>query len=254
VARQTWILQKNWDSNFFHRRFFEINVRQVLTSADIESINAEIQALGGGEATIELRLTSENFDVISEFEEMGFRFVDSRLEFSTETIRPENPVDAPVGLFRQYKTEDWPFLESLTIRSFVDNPHFKSRYKNPTYFTREESIRYYLQWHRWVLDSPDGMFCSWEVDDNFVGFYSILRKGIAHNLPHYKVALAAVEHEYRSLNGQNLMQFYLFANAKDEKWITINSPALTNLSGLKNNIRAQKKLSHVEAFLFLSLK
>jgi hypothetical protein len=87
--------------------------------------------------------------------------------------------------------------------------------------------------------------------DKYVGFYSILRIPDAERgIPKYKVGLAAIHPDYRSHNGQNLMQAWLFRETSDTDWTTINSPQLTNTSGLKNNIRSGKEFKTVELFFF----
>jgi hypothetical protein len=69
-------------------------------------------------------------------------------------------------------------------------------------------------------------------------------------MPFYKVGLAAVKEGHRSFGAQNLMQQWLFSRAIDPKWVTVNSPALTNKEGIKNNIRAQKNFDRAEVFMF----
>ena len=189
--------------------------------------------------------------MMTHLEVLGFRLVDSRMEFITHTYRGENEVIAPVGKFRRFESQDWEALTEITIKNFVDNDQFKSRYTNREIFSREESLRYYLQWHRWVLDVSPDLFLSWVDGDKYVGFYSILRLADPQGIrPRYKVGLAAIDPDYRSHNGQNLMQAWLFRETQDSEWTTINSPQLTNTSGLKNNIRSGKEFKTVELFFF----
>jgi hypothetical protein len=46
------------------------------------------------------------------------------------------------------------------------------------------------------------------------------------------------------------MQAWLFRETQDAEWTTINSPQLTNTSGLKNNIKSGKEFKTVELFFF----
>jgi len=116
---------------------------------------------------------------------------------------------------------------------------------NRNYFTRDESVRYYLQWHRLALENEHPLFCVWETN-------SVIRKPTSINIYDYKTGLTAVRPESQRSGMQYQMQFWIFQNSPDDEWVTVNSPALTNLPALKNTIRAAKELSHVEACLFWS--
>ena len=201
----------------------------------------------GTECQVDIR----SIEMIAHLEDLGFRMVDSRMEFITHTHREENEIIAPVGKFRRYEPQDWEALAENTAKNFVDNDQFKSRYTNRQIFSREESLRYYLQWHRWVLDVSPDLFLSWVDKDKYVGFYSILRLPDPQSVhPRYKVGLAAIDPDYRSHNGQNLMQAWLFKETSDSEWTTINSTQLTNTSGIKNHIRSGKAFKTVELFFF----
>ena len=243
------ITRKIWDSNFFGRDFYLLDINDGIDFVRLESELDRLDTKGvfGMECQINIR----NIDVIPQLESVGFRLVDSRMEFITPTFRGEQEITAPIGEFRRFKSEDWDALTEITIKNFVDNPQFKSRYTNREISSRDESLRYYLQWHRWVLDVSPDLFLSWVDRDTYVGFYSILRLSDPHkSIPRYKVGLAAIDPEYRSHNGQNLMQAWLFRETPDSEWTTINSPQLTNTSGLKNNIRSGKEFKTVELFFF----
>lgn len=247
------IRRKEWDSEFFGRDIFEANFDYSIGSKDAEAIVREIASLRHSDRLlIQARVRSEYFTNIPILEEIGFRLVDSRLEFSTKTYRRDFMSSHFTESLRWYRHDDWAQIRELTISQFVDNQNFQSRFNNRQYFTRDESLRYYLQWHRLVLENPHPLFCVWETGSSISGFYSIVRKPGTASSPDYKVALAAVRPGSPGSGMQNKMQFWIFQNCPDTEWSTINSPALTNLPGLKNNIRAGKELSHVEAYLFWS--
>jgi hypothetical protein len=108
-----------------------------------------------------------------------------------------------------------------------------------------------MQWHKLVLENQHPMFCIWDVGGEICGFYTIDRKlNDETGVPFYKVGLGAVKEGHRSFGAQNLMQQWLFSQAVDPKWVTVNSPALTNKAGIKNNIRAQKNFDRAEVFMF----
>jgi hypothetical protein len=239
----------DWDSAFFGREFYCLDVQSGIEN---ELLNADLEHLDeNGVFGTMCQINIQSIEVIPQLETLGFRLVDSRMEFKTHTFRGIQNIDAPVGEFRQYESRDWEQLVELTLTSFVDNSQFKSRYTNREIFSREESLRYFLQWHLWVLSVSPDLFLSWVDQDRYIGFYSILRVPDPELMrPRYKVGLAAIDPEYRSYNGQNLMQSWLFRKTTDPEWTTVNSPQLTNSSGLKNNIRSGKEFKSVELFFF----
>ncbi len=241
--------KKVWDSDFFGRDFYLLDLSSGL---ELDRLKSELDNLdANGVFGTECQLNIRNIEMMTHLEELGFRIVDSRMEFITHTYRGEKEIVAPVGNFRLFEPQDWEALSDITIKNFVDNEQFKSRYTNRDIFSREESLRYYLQWHHWVLDVSPDLFLSWVDGDIYVGFYSILRLADPQGVyPRYKVGLAAIDPDYRSHNGQNLMQAWLFRETQDSEWTTINSPQLTNTSGLKNNIRSGKEFKTVELFFF----
>lgn len=242
---------KDWDSQFFRRPIYGAELNHLLSDDDATVLREELATLSKDKhSLVEARVRSTFFANIPILEDLGFRLVDSRLEFRTKTRKTDFEAETCRENLRWFKESDWASVCNLTTSQFVDNPSFQSRFNNRMYFSRNESERYYLQWHRWALDVPNPLFCIWETDNQLSGFYSIVRKFSSAGLPEYKVALAAVRPGSLPSGMQNEMQFWLFRNAPDDEWETINSPALTNIAGLKNNIRAGKHLNYVEAYLF----
>jgi hypothetical protein len=242
--------RKTWDADFFKKEIYLLSGMDA--EAGLDGLDSDLHALDtSGVFATEVQLNVRLMRIVPELERLGFRLVDSRMEFITHSTRLVDNVVPERGEFRRYLEKDWDALVNITRRSFVENSAFQSRYNNRWLFSEEESLRYYVEWHKWVLRTSPDLFVSWVDGDQYVGFYSILRKNNPENaMPVYKVGLAAIEPEYRALNGQNLMQAWLFHNTPDLEWTTINSPQLTNTSGLKNNIRSGKKFAAIELFLF----
>jgi hypothetical protein len=251
MTQLVYFTHKQWDSEFFSKCIYFADLSFNIASQEAEYLVNDIDQLDRvGCELAEVRIRSSHFQYIPLLETLGFRFVDSRLEFRTRTSRRDYSVITPVGILRWFKKTDWPEVCQLTDSQFTENPSFKSRYNSREYFSLEQSKRYFTQWNRRVLESLDPLFCIWEVDGQVAGFYSILRQATDTSTPDYKVGLAAVKPELAKHGMANKMQFWIFQNAPDQEFTVVNSPALTNLAGLKNNIRASKELSHVEAFFF----
>lgn len=249
----TLLIQKKWDSEFFNREVFACDFNYAVNSSDVQALALEIEGLNRlDRPLIEARVRSEYFSNIPLLEDIGFRLVDSRLEFRTKTYRRDFTESDPRTSLRWFRAEDWDQVQELTIAQFVDNPNFRSRFNNRKYFSRDESVRYYLQWHRLALENEHPLFCVWETDSVVSGFHSIIRTPTSINTYDYKTGLTAVRPERQGSGMQYQMQFWIFQNSPDDEWATVNSPALTNLPALKNTIRAAKDVSHVEAFLFWS--
>jgi len=253
MSTERFFTRLDWDSEFFGRPMFGAELSGDFNEDALERVHSELLEMAADPKSIfQIRLRSTQFHLIPMFEDLGFRFVDSRLEFHTLTRREDfsNAGSLPFGQLRWFRDDDLAAIEALTKSQFSSNPAFRSRFNNRRYFSEAESHSYYMAWHRLALQNDHPMFCVWDIEDEIGGFYSVVRRHPAEALPIYKVGLAAVDPAHRSHGAQNQMQFWIFSNAPDAEWITVNSPALTNLSGLKNNIRAGKELSYVEAFLF----
>ena len=246
------LLHKTWDSNFFNRDVYELSGFSQSDPSAVNQVGKMLDSvLTNKRALVQVKIESDAFQDIPVLEGEGFRFVDSRIEFLTNEERLGNQVLAPAGEFRQFTNSDWDQVGELTFQSFAGNPRFMSRYNNRHYFSVDDSHRYYMQWHKLVLENQHPMFCIWDVGGEICGFYTIVRKlDDEGGVPFYKVGLGAVKEGYRSFGAQNLMQHWLFSQAVDHKWVTVNSPALTNKAGIKNNIRAQKNFDRAEVFMF----
>lgn len=247
----THFTKKNWDSDFFETSIFFADLTFDLSDQDIADLRDDIDQLDDiGCKLAEVRVRSSHFQNVPILENFGFRLVDSRLEFRTLTTRSDFDISVPLGTLRWYQNTDWREVTELTESQFAMNQAFRSRYNSREYFSFNQSNRYYTQWNRRAIDCPNPLFCIWEVDGQVAGFYAIIRQLTKDVHPEYKVGLAAVRPSLAKYGMANKMQYWIFKNAPDQEFTVVNSPALTNIAGLKNNIRALKELSHVEAFFF----
>ena len=234
------LARKDWDSDFFGREIFGLEVNDEFDPAELGSAIEDLDQheLWGTEC----HLPTAQFGVTPVLEELGFRLVDSRMVFvSTWTVDDIADVDVPHGRLRPVRDGDLTEIDALTVRHLVDNPMFRSRFTDRRLFTREESIRYYAAWNRLALRQDPDLFVVWDVDGAVVGYFNYMRQGEADGLPMFKGVLTAIDSDHRGHDAQNIMQSYLFARFGVERWALDNTTQITNLGVVRNHIKAGKR-------------
>ena len=105
--------RKDWDSDFFGRDFYLLDITDGL---EIDELENELDRLDkAGVFGTECQLNIRSIDAMANLEALGFRLVDSRMEFVTHTFRGEYDIVAPVGEFRRYQSKDWDALAEITL-------------------------------------------------------------------------------------------------------------------------------------------
>jgi hypothetical protein len=233
------LARKEWDSDFFGREIHSLHLTADVARADLESALLELDAQCVW--AIECEIEAALFDNAIVLEDLGFRLVDSRMVFISKMSLEDKYADSPpYGEFRPVRRADLARIDELTTTHLVDNPGFKSRFKNRRLFSRDESIRYYRAWNQLAFDNDPGTFVVWDVEQAVVGYFNYLRSGEYEGLRLFKGGLTAVDEPHRGRGIQNVMQGYLFNRFGVERWALDNTTQVTNVTVLKNHIRANK--------------
>lgn len=234
-----------WTSDFLGTSYRTLSL-STADARDIELALLSTHQLGAG--IYELRLPGTLIDHAPTLNEFGFALVDGRLEFRTLVESPKVEPRPPEGGFRRYHPSDYSAVQELTYEAFASNRDFKSRFNNRNFFSERVSHRYYMAWiDRAIHDSPD-LFGVW--DHGSVGaYYNILRVAQPRSAV-FKVGLAAVSANSPLRGLQNSLQNWIYWQAAESAFEVINSPALSNYPGIKNNIRASRKLAYTELIFY----
>jgi hypothetical protein len=246
-------LPNEWESRFFDHRIGTLRVPEDIVGgvADPETFRQALARLletcdRDGVELIEHRLDIEDFDRVSLMEDEGFRLVDSRITFMTSMEKASFAFHEPAtGCIRWAAPADLPAIQELTRAGFSRNPAFRSRFKNPRYYSPGDAERYYAEWIANHLGHPDSLFVVIEHRGRPVGYY-IYKRGASHEgLPVLKGILSALEPEYRGQRAQLAMQSFIYDSLEWERWYVDNTTQLTNYPVMKNHIRFGKKLQQI---------
>lgn len=244
--------RKEWDSEFFSKEIYELKLDGYAEPLEIKNKIEDVCESAFG---IECHVDSRNVGMISNIEEVGFRFVDSKVSFLTkmniEDI-PDNNIS--LGIFRKADQNDMDRVEELTVSCLVDNDFFISRYKNYELYSKSESEKYYMAWNKKVLSEFPDLFLVWEVKGVVVGFFNYMISSVKDGMNVYKGILTAVDPQYRGYSAQNEMQYELYRSFGLSEWYIQSATQLSNIAVLRNHIKAGKDLINIDMIFFKKFK
>lgn len=243
---------KPWDSEFFARPIASLtwerqNDRIGEPSATVEALRAIVeQSDHAGFSIVECDLDVADLAIAWCLEEVGFRLVDSRIQFLTRFTRADIP-DAQPTRGEVVDAAPWhrERIVELIHTGFTRNDHFISRFKNAEYFTPDETRRYYEAWFDNTAFAS-GAACAVFVDEGSVaGFYVYQARDEMDGLPVMKATLTAVDPEFRGAGAHVAMQAYLYRKLSRkfgwQEWYVDNTTQLTNTPVVRNHIASGKQ-------------
>jgi len=250
---------KEWETEFFKRKFGTLSIdHTAMDSLASEAIHDVIDSLllhadENQYDLIELHLDIFGINLVPILEEKGFRLVDTRITFITLMEKKlVEKFSTDIGKMCFAKKSDLEDILRLTHQAFTKNPSFFSRFTYKTYFTQEETKRYYSAWIENHLEEKNTLFAVWKIDDKVIGYFIYKRAGRFKGEPIYKCPLTAVAPEYRGHKAHLAMQSFLYDNFPEEKFYVDNTTQLTNFPTIKNHMIAQKKLNRIELTFYRS--
>ncbi len=251
------ITPKPWESDFFNRTFGHLSLNEnQLKLADLKAQDRLWRrALKFADQLpydlIELTLDIKGFDMAPTCEDLGFRLVDSKVSFLTPITKSAvQRFDVKNGRIDLAEPKDMDAIISLTNNAFVENQHFFSRFKNPRYFSHQESKAYYAAWITNHYNDPKCVFAVWRHQGQCIGYYFYRQQGTLEGLPIYKGMLAAVDRGFQNQKAHVAMQTYLFARFTDPVFYVDNTTQLSNFPVIKNHVTSQRKLKNIELVFY----
>jgi hypothetical protein len=243
---------REWETKFFkrvfgslaiHPRFYTHEQPEVLRSA-LESVLLKADA---DYDLIESHCHISGTRIIGIIEDQGFRLVDSRITFLTfvEKTKLNDDLSHSGSIF--FATpDDLSDVLYLTHESLTNNPSFFSRFKDPTYFSPEETKRYYSAWIENHFDDPDSFFAVSKDNDKTIGFFIYKREGFYQGMHVYKGILSAVSPDYRGHRLHFGMQSFLHNHFPEEQFYVDNTTQLANVPTIRSHIHSGKHLDRIE--------
>lgn len=253
----TAVRPNDWESRFFGRRFGLLEVAAASPAVLPTGVRERAVALAvaaaddDGYHLLQTHLDVRSLEHAPALEEAGFRLVDTRAEFLTRVDRRRVPRhEPPFGTVGLAGPGDRDQLLALAHEGLTANPDFHSRYKNPAYFTPEESARWFAAWVENDLADPETLVGVWRVEESVVAFFGYARHGEREGLPFYKSTLAVAAPHRRGDKAHVFLQTTLFdALPADEFWVR-GATQLANAPVIRNNIVLGRRLDRIELTFF----
>lgn len=243
---------KEWETKFFNRIFGSLMIhsgfythqeQQVLRSA----LDSLLSKADEEYDLIESHCDISGMQVIPVMEDKGFRLVDSKITFMTfmDKSDPRNYSSHSSDIL--FATEDdLSDVLHLTRESLTNNPLFFSRFKDPTYFSAEETKRYYSAWIENHFDDPESLSAVAKKSGKVIGFFIYKRAGLYEEKQLYKGILSAVAPGFRGQRLHFAMQSFLHNHFPEKQFYVDNTTQLANLPTIRSHIRSAKQLRRIE--------
>lgn len=242
---------KNWELEKFNMRVGSFNIQKefydTFTYEHTYRALEELVLLSRQEfELIELHLVINHYNVISAFEQLGFRLVDSRIDFITLMKKNEIEfVSDPEREVMAASEDDLQQIIDLTTVSFTNNPDYYSRFKNRNYFTEAQSNTYFSAWITNNFQHPDSYSAVIKENKKTIGYFIYRKDGTHNDIPLYKGIMTAVHPDYRGKNLHIYMQSFLYKLFPDEEFYLYNGTQLTNKPVITNHFKSGKRLNSV---------
>jgi len=241
-----------WETKFFNRafgslmihpRFYSLEQPQILHAA----LDSLLLKADEDYDLIELHCDMSGMRIIAIIEDKGFRLVDSKITFMTlvdkSDLKDYSSNSSDVSFATQ---DDLSDVLRLTHESLTNNPLFSSRFTNPTYFSVEETKRYYSAWIENHFNDPESFSAISKKNGRVIGFFIYKRAGLYKEKQVYKGILSAVAPDYRGQRLHFTMQSFLHSHFPEEQLYVDNTTQLANLPTIRSHIRSGKQLDRIE--------
>jgi hypothetical protein len=244
-----------WETRFFGRRMgclaLAAEAAAALEPPAWQQAVSLIAAESDAYDLVQIHLDVRPLALAPALEDVGFRLVDTRISFLTRLDSSSVArYEPPVGVVRPARPGDLADLLVLTHRRLTHNPGFHSRYKNPAFFTPEETARWFTAWVENDLADPRSRMAVWVVDGRPVGFFGYQRQDDREGLPFYKSTVAAVDEDRGGQKAHMFLQTILFDGMPaGELWVE-NTTQLTNSPIIHNNLLLGRRLDRIELTFF----
>jgi hypothetical protein len=184
-------------------------------------------------------------------EEAGFRLVESRV-ILTRLVEKANVEDRPFpgGTVRWARRSDMKAMHELARANLFNGELFRSRFKNPAYFSPEDADRYFSTWIDNFTES-EGFDCAViEVGDRVVGYQLYSRAEPYAGETRYLGTVSAIAAEFRGTSGLPALHSFIFRNLPEDRFYFEGRTQLTNFAVLTARLRNAGRIESVEHIFY----
>jgi len=258
------VSKKDWESTFFGFNFASLTLIEKISSIhfydNYEGYKSELSSLLI-EAEKEYNLIEANIDtsvsfVIPLLEDLGFRFVDSKISFFTllnkENIQSQMFEQANTRIKIREKLEsDFQEISDLAINFMVNDKAFVSKYKNKLFFESSLAEKYFREWVKNTFYAENSIISVAINEVNkVIGFFIYEKKKDIDGIPVYKGILTTVNPDYRGSDIHLSLQSFIFGKIGIKEFYIDNTTQLTNIPIIRNHIKSNRYLKNI-SFTFI---
>lgn len=243
------ISRKDWDSDFFKREIFSLEIINDFSKSELFGCLEELD--GQGVWGIECHLDSSKFEWIPLLEEAGFRLVDSRATFITELSHPKPPQENDhSALIRTATDDDIPQILSITDYCFIeaeDRPI--TRFNNRKLFSEAEAREYY---RHWITNNftREECHCSVLVNEGEVVGYFLYELTDYEGAPLLKGLMVGIMPSARGHGAHIKLQQHIISRIGLSNFYLDNTTQLTNTAVLRNHVRSRRRLRNIQFTMY----
>ncbi len=250
------INRKQWESDFFGIEIFELSLENFNIKDHKNDILAYIKNYPNKVDIIEVNLPIQNFNSVSALEEIGFRMMDSKIQFLTKIDRSDSIFTKETKsdvIIRNAEHKDLDQISNLVKKYLTDNSEFISRYKNLDFFPENSANKYYNQWVNFCFENKNTYITVCEnKKGEIVAFFIFLKESSGDEVI-YKGVLTVIEKEFRGLNLHLVMQSFLYNQFNEDTFLINNTTQLSNFPVIANHIKSSRKLNLITLNMMLRI-
>lgn len=251
------IEDRAWETNFFDKNWGLLKFTHTLTSlTDLalisENLKSFLDRIDGQYQLIEMKLPANLILLSPILEDVGFRLVDTQICFKTlifqKNIQEQNFLlskDSDYSI-RMYKENDLGSIIELTDRCLINDLNFVSRFKNPIFFSKKDTLKYFEASIRKSIMLKNTI-CAVLIDtqERIKGYFIYERRLDGCGKVVYKGILSVIDFNARGEKAHLALQSYLFSSIDDVEFYLDNTTQLSNTPVIKNHIRSQRTLEDI---------
>ena len=230
------IRRDDWMSGFYQKDWFKIE-----NPEDVNNVPEN--------CIVECTKDSSDFESLEKLWDLGFRMVETSVEFKT-IITPKENIET--NRFREVNPGDLEKVLSITRECYSRKSKFKNRFSNRRFFTEEQENLYFESAVNNYIFKENCISIVGEKEGKVDCFYIAMKTGDKINgMDVFKGILTGVKKESRGRNLHIKMQDYL-AKIIGKPYVVINRTQLNNYRVINNHIKEKRELDKVEHYFYLS--
>ena len=230
------IKRDDWMSGFYQKDWFKIE-----NPEDVNNVPKNCM--------VECVKDSADFESLEKLWDLGFRMVETSVEFKTTITPKENTNESA---FRRAKECDLEKVLSITRECYSRKSKFKNRFSNRRFFTEGQEKSYFESTVNNYIFKENCVSIVGEKEGQVDCFYIAMKTETKINgMDVFKGILTGVTKESRGKDLHIKMQNYL-AKIIGKSYVVINRTQLNNYRVINNHIRERRELDKVEHYFYLS--